>query len=81
MSSMLLFLLQAFQIVSNFFYMPQCQTVQHLVSPVPDWKTGTMPEPVRFRNKGTQSGTRMVWYQTEMSDAGMMMPPALSLNP
>jgi hypothetical protein len=24
-----------------------------------------MPEPARYRNKGSQSGTRMLWYRTE----------------
>jgi hypothetical protein len=33
------------------------------------------PEPVRYRNKETQSGTGMLWYRTEMMmNAGMPMP-------
>jgi hypothetical protein len=33
-------------------------------------------EPVRYRNKGTQSGTVMLRYWTEVQDAGMPMPVA-----
>ncbi len=33
-------------------------------------------EPVRYRNKGTQSGTVMLRYWTEVHDAGMPMPAA-----
>ena len=33
-----------------------------------------MPEPVRYRYKGIQSGTiAMLWYRTEIPDAGMML--------
>ena len=35
-----------------------------------------IPESVRYRIKGTQSGTRMLRYQTEIPDAGMPMPAA-----
>ncbi len=33
-----------------------------------------MPEPVRFWNKGTQSGAGMLRYRSEIQDAGMPMP-------
>jgi hypothetical protein len=33
-----------------------------------------MPETVRYRNKTQQSGFFLVWYRTEMADAGMPMP-------
>jgi hypothetical protein len=32
-----------------------------------------MAEPVRYRNKGTQSDPRMLLHQTEIQDAGMLM--------
>ncbi len=35
----------------------KCRTVRHPVCPVPDWKRMHMRDPVRYRNKGTQSGT------------------------
>jgi hypothetical protein len=38
-----------------------------------------MPEQVRYRNKGTQSGTGMIRYGIEMSDAGMPTPAAWGL--
>jgi hypothetical protein len=37
-----------------------------------------MPEPFQYRNKGTQSGTGMLPYRTEIQDAGMPMPAALT---
>ncbi len=40
-------------------------TVRHPVSPVPEWTTLPMPEPVRYRNKGTQSGTGMIRYRND----------------
>jgi hypothetical protein len=33
-----------------------------------------MPEPFRYMNKGTQSGTGMRRYRTEIQGAGMPMP-------
>jgi hypothetical protein len=42
--------------------MPQLWTVRHPVSPVPKWTKIPMPEQVRYRNKGTQSGSGMLWY-------------------
>ncbi len=39
-----------------------------------------MPEPVRSRNKGTQSGTGMLRYRTEIQDAGMPTGIALDAN-
>ncbi len=36
-----------------------------------------MPEPVRYQNKGTWSGTGMLRYRTEIQDAGM---PAASTS-
>jgi len=40
-----------------------------------------MPEPFRYRNKGTQSGTGMLRYRTEMQDAGMPKPAASTSMP
>jgi hypothetical protein len=40
-----------------------------------------MPEPVQYRKKGTQSGTGMLRYQTEIQDAGMPMPAASTSLP
>ncbi len=37
--------------------------------------------PVRYRNKGTQSGTRMIRYEIEMLDARMPMPAEWALLP
>jgi hypothetical protein len=67
----------------NFFIlsMPECRTVRHLISPVPEWTKTPMPEPVRYRDKRTQSGTRMLRYRTKTQGAGMPMPAALALMP
>jgi hypothetical protein len=54
--------------------MPECRTVRHPVSPVPDWKKLTIPEQVRYRTKLTQSGIFLVRYRTKIRDAGMPMP-------
>jgi hypothetical protein len=43
----------------QLFQMPESRTVRHLVSPVPEWTKIPMPEPVQYRNKGPQSGTRL----------------------
>jgi hypothetical protein len=40
-----------------------------------------VPEPVRYRNKDTQSGSGMLLYRTEMIDAGLPMPAASALMP
>ncbi len=41
-----------------------------------------MPEAVRYRNKGTRSGTEMLRNRTEIPDAAMPMPmPTLRLSP
>jgi hypothetical protein len=37
--------------------MRECRTVRHPVSPVQEWTKMRMPEPVRYRNNGTQTGT------------------------
>jgi hypothetical protein len=39
-------------------------------------KEVSMPEPVQYRNKETQSDTGMLWYRnrTEMMNAGMPIP-------
>jgi hypothetical protein len=39
------------------------------------------PEPIRYRNKGTQFGTGMLRYRTERPDAGMLMPAASAPMP
>ncbi len=61
--------------------MPECRTVRHPVSPVPDWKKLTMPEQVRYRTKLTQSGIFLVRYRTKIQDAGMPMPALVSSMP
>ncbi len=61
--------------------MPECRTVRHLVSPVPDWKKLTMLEQVRYRTKLTQSGIFLVRYWTKIRDAGMLMPALVSSMP
>ncbi len=40
-----------------------------------------MPEPVRYGNKGAQSGIGMFRYWTEIQDAGLPMPAASSSMP
>ncbi len=37
---------------NSFFKMPECRTVRHIISPVPEWTKISMPEPVQYRNKG-----------------------------
>jgi hypothetical protein len=61
--------------------MPECRTVRHPVSPVPDWKKLTMPEQVRYRTKVTQSSMFLVRYRTEIWDARMLMPALVSSMP
>jgi hypothetical protein len=41
----------------------------------------TMPGIVRYRTKPRQSGIVIVWYRTEIIDAGMPMPVLVSLIP
>jgi hypothetical protein len=50
--------------------MPECRIIRHWASPVPDWKKLTMPGPVRYRTKATQSGifwsgTGLRWQMPE----------------
>jgi hypothetical protein len=56
--------------------MPECRTVWHPVSLVPDRTKIPMPETVWYRIKGTQSSTR-----NEIKDAGMPMPAASTSIP
>ncbi len=63
------------------FKMPECRTVWHPVSPVPDWKKLTMPEQVQYPTKLTQSGIFLVQYRTKIRDAGMPMPALVSSMP
>ncbi len=63
------------------FKMPECRTVRHPVSPVPDWKKLMMPEQVRYQTKLTQSGIFLVQYRTKIQDAGMPMPALVSSMP
>ncbi len=62
--------------MSMYIYieMPECRTVRHQVSPVPDWKKLTIPEQVRYQTNLTQSGIFLVRYRTKIRDAGMPMP-------
>ncbi len=57
--------------------MPECRTVRHPVSPVPEWPKIPMLEPARYRNKKTQSGTGMLRYRNEIQDAGLPAAPSL----
>jgi hypothetical protein len=68
-------------LLRTFFKMPECRTVRHLVSPVPEWKRVPMPEPVRNLNKKTQSVTGILRCQTDMSVIGMPMAVASALIP
>ncbi len=63
----------------QLFWMPRCRTDRHPVSLVPERKIIMMPEPFRYWNKETQSGTGILWYWTEMIDAGIPMPAASAL--
>jgi hypothetical protein len=65
----------------TYIEMPECWTVRHLVSPVPDWKKLMMPEQVRYRTKLTQSGIFLARYRTKIWDAGMPMPVLVSSMP
>ncbi len=67
--------------IDIYIEMPICRTVQHPVSPVPDWKKLMMPKPVRYRTKLTQSGIFLVRYQTKIRDARMPMPALVSSMP
>jgi hypothetical protein len=55
-----------------YIEMPECRTVRHPVSPVPDWKKLTMSEQVRYRIKVTHSGIFKVRSWTKSRDAGML---------
>ncbi len=59
----------------------KCQTVWHSISPVPEWKKLTIPGLDRCQTKPTQSGTFLVRYWTEITDAGMPMPALVSSMP
>ncbi len=45
---------------------------------VPDWKKLTMPKPVQYRTKLTQSGIFLVRYWTKIRDARIPMPALVS---
>ncbi len=59
----------------------ECWIVRHPISLVPGWKEMPIPEPVRYRNKETQSGIGTLQYRTELMDAGIPMPAASALMP
>ncbi len=65
----------------TYIEMPECRTVWHPVSPVPDWKKLTMLEQVRYRTKLTLSIIFSVRYRTKIRHAGMPMPALVSLMP
>ncbi len=67
--------------IDIYIEMPECRTVRHQVSLVPDWKKLTMPKPVRYRTKLMQSGIFLVRYRTKIRDAGMPMPALVSSMP
>ncbi len=66
---------------SLYIDMPECQTVRHPVSLVPDWKKLRMLTQVRYRTKLTQSGIFMVRYRIKIRNARMPMPALVSLMP
>jgi hypothetical protein len=80
MAGWLLVSLQCRRSGCTFLSMPECRTVRHLISPEPGWTKTPMPEPVRYLDKRNQSGTRMLRYRTDIQDAGMPMPSAISFN-
>jgi hypothetical protein len=62
--------------------MPECLTVRHPVTtPVPEGTKMPVPERVRYSKKVTQSDTGVLWYWTEIPDAGMSMPAASTSMP
>ncbi len=67
--------------VHTYIEMPECRTVRHPVSPVPDWKKLTMLEQVRYQTKLTQSGIILVPYRTKIRHAGMPMQALVSSMP
>jgi hypothetical protein len=75
-------LCQCFMSMSMSMYiyaeMPECRTVRHPVSPVPDWKKLTMPEQFWYWIKLTLSSIFLVRYWTKIRDAGMLMPALVS---
>jgi hypothetical protein len=60
----------------TLFEMPECRNVRCPVGPVHGRnKTANgKTSPVRYWNKGTQSGTGMLQNQTDIPDARMPMP-------
>ncbi len=67
--------------IDIYIEMPECRTVRHPVSLVPDWKNLTMPKPVRYWTKLTQSSIFLVRYRTKIRDAGMPMPALVCSMP
>ncbi len=67
--------------IDLYIEMPECRTVRHSVSPVPDWKKLMMLKPVGYWTKLMQSSIFLVWYQTKIRDAGMPMPALVSSMP
>jgi hypothetical protein len=61
--------------------MPERRTVRHLIIPVPERRKMSMPEPVRYRKKETQSDTEILRYRTELLNAGLLMPAASASMP
>jgi hypothetical protein len=79
-----MFMMMCFSFYENLeirFKMPECRTVRHPVSPVPERKKLTVPEPVRYRTKLMQSRIFLFWYRTEIMDAGIPMPALVSSMP
>ncbi len=65
----------------TYIEMPECRTVRHSVSPVPECTELTMPGQVRYQTKWTQSGIFLVRYRTKILDARMPMPALVSWMP
>ncbi len=68
--------------IDIYIEMPECRTVQHPVSQLPDWKktnnaeTGPVPD-----KADAVRHFFLVRYQTKIRDAGMPMPALVSSMP
>ncbi len=63
----------------QFLQMPDCPASSQFGTGMKK-NAGAWTEQVRYRNKGTLSGTRMLLYRTEKSDAGMSTPAPSALD-
>jgi hypothetical protein len=65
----------------TFLSMPECRTVRHLITPVPESLKMLTPEPVGYRDKRARSRTGMLRYRTKIQDVGILMPAASASIP